>query len=676
MFLIFMIAGGVTIQAVLYPHWPLTKELIKRVITRPIYGMFLTQVDDLSGDPSCSFEYENTTGYCHAPTYYSGAIYTHQSQQIKDLQKCPVSTFSAYVITLQYLLICKLVLVTLLFAMFALTIGKVDKVASEVWKFQRYALIADFIERFSLPPPFTVFSFLYLFLKAIYNKLKTCQRKSTCCSKGKSKMTNRGKSTLRLQSKIDDTMFWKKVAREYMSIEEAALEKEAMQSKQGDILVMLQEDLRTHRKSMKRLNDRVVELERMMQSSRLYLEDIAHKLEKSDVMGITNVKGRFIHVAARQSPYPSTSLTRFPVFDKYVPWETQYDVYDPKTFTLSPDKFPENEIMYVDDDILEILRCKEERQAVIAAAAAAAGGTGMCEELDRLTPIPEFTAKWNTVTTFKENGERREIDRRSWINVDNQPLRYTIDSLGLPQNPMGRTGMKGKGILWRWGPNHVIKVVVTRWRRKYGPDLNTMTDYLYVEGKRVLEFIAVQKDNFVDSSYSLPGDVLHGMSNPYSILCKSFMSQVFDEQDTGQHNDQSDMIQFFAQFASVVAGGSSSRSSFQVSDLTSSSMRSGPQIGMQPFISASKSNLKAEADAQGFCASLLYKGYLDDPRNTDNAWVETEVWNFHYDIGDTFDLRLAEGLSAKWKEVSPYVKMFGNESVIVQEAARIHDAYH
>ena len=38
-------------------------------------------------------------------------------------------------------------------------------------------------------------------------------------------------------------------------------------------------------------------------------------------MGITNVKGRFIHIAARQSPYPSTSRARFPVFDKYVPWE-------------------------------------------------------------------------------------------------------------------------------------------------------------------------------------------------------------------------------------------------------------------------------------------------------------------------------------------------------------------
>ena len=50
-----------------------------------------------------------------------------------------------------------------------------------------------------------------------------------------SKNVNRGKSTIRLQSKIDDTMFWKKVAREYISNEEATLEKEAMQAKQGDM---------------------------------------------------------------------------------------------------------------------------------------------------------------------------------------------------------------------------------------------------------------------------------------------------------------------------------------------------------------------------------------------------------------------------------------------------------
>ena len=25
----------------------------------------------------------------------------------------------------------------------------------------------------------------------------------------------------------------------------------------------------------------------------------------------------------------------------------------------------------------------------------------------------------------------------------------------------------------------------------------------------------------------------------------------------------------------------------------------------------------------------IYKGYVDDPRNTDNAWMETTVFNFH-----------------------------------------------
>ena len=53
MFLIFMIAGGVTIQAILYPNWPITVELIRRVLTRPIYSMFLTPIQDLDGMVLC-----------------------------------------------------------------------------------------------------------------------------------------------------------------------------------------------------------------------------------------------------------------------------------------------------------------------------------------------------------------------------------------------------------------------------------------------------------------------------------------------------------------------------------------------------------------------------------------------------------------------------------------------
>ena len=31
----------------------------------------------------------------------------------------------------------------------------------------------------------------------------------------------------------------------------------------------------------------------------------------------------------------------------------------------------------------------------------------------------------------------------------------------------------------------------------------------------------------------------------------------------------------------------------------------------------------------------IYRGYVDDPRNTDNAWMETIAMNFHDNRGDS-----------------------------------------
>ena len=31
----------------------------------------------------------------------------------------------------------------------------------------------------------------------------------------------------------------------------------------------------------------------------------------------------------------------------------------------------------------------------------------------------------------------------------------------------------------------------------------------------------------------------------------------------------------------------------------------------------------------------VYVGYVDDPRNTDNAWIETTALNFHDENGET-----------------------------------------
>lgn len=34
-----------------------------------------------------------------------------------------------------------------------------------------------------------------------------------------------------------------------------------------------------------------------------------------------------------------------------------------------------------------------------------------------------------------------------------------------PLNPVGRTGIVGRGLLGRWGPNHAADPIVTRWKR-------------------------------------------------------------------------------------------------------------------------------------------------------------------------------------------------------------------
>ena len=32
------------------------------------------------------------------------------------------------------------------------------------------------------------------------------------------------------------------------------------------------------------------------------------------------------------------------------------------------------------------------------------------------------------------------------------------------RNPMGRTGLRGRGLLSKWGPNHLIKAVISRFK--------------------------------------------------------------------------------------------------------------------------------------------------------------------------------------------------------------------
>merc|ERR1719505_515616 len=50
-------------------------------------------------------------------------------------------------------------------------------------------------------------------------------------------------------------------------------------------------------------------------------------------------------------------------------------------------------------------------------------------------------------------------------------------------NPIGRTGMVGRGLHWRWGPNHLATSFFTKWAR------DEENDVIHKNGKPVLEFV-------------------------------------------------------------------------------------------------------------------------------------------------------------------------------------------
>lgn len=65
---------------------------------------------------------------------------------------------------------------------------------------------------------------------------------------------------------------------------------------------------------------------------------------------------------------------------------------------------------------------------------------------------------------------------------------YQYPDLCTCRNPNGRTGLRGRGKLWRWGPNHCVKVVISRWKR-----FKPQNDFIKVNDKRVMEVIVLQK---------------------------------------------------------------------------------------------------------------------------------------------------------------------------------------
>ena len=61
---------------------------------------------------------------------------------------------------------------------------------------------------------------------------------------------------------------------------------------------------------------------------------------------------------------------------------------------------------------------------------------------------------------------------------------------------MGRTGVRGRGALIRWGPNKSIMAVITRWKKHQG-------QVAIIDGQRILEALVFKDKHTTD--WKLPG---------------------------------------------------------------------------------------------------------------------------------------------------------------------------
>ncbi|XP_053977834.1 ADP-ribose pyrophosphatase, mitochondrial [Hylaeus volcanicus] len=279
---------------------------------------------------------------------------------------------------------------------------------------------------------------------------------------------------------------------------------------------------------------------------------------------------RMMHYKCRQGIYPFSNVKRFEVPEDKVPWNVEYPEYEPVKYTAPVLKGKP----WADPEIEDV----------------------------------SFKPNWNS---FDE-----KVNRKSFMSD------YIINEDGYPLNPVGRTGIIGRGLLGRWGPNHAADPIVTRWKRRTtgALEIDKNTD------KPILEFVAIQRQD--SKEWAIPGGMVDPGETISTTLKREFMEEAMNslgKDDAEKKELEKSIREFFEK---------------------------GEEI---------------------------YKGYVDDPRNTDNAWMETVASNFHDEHGSTVEqITLTAGDDAynvKWITVDKNLNLYANHNEFIKETVRKHNAH-
>lgn len=269
------------------------------------------------------------------------------------------------------------------------------------------------------------------------------------------------------------------------------------------------------------------------------------------------------HVKSRCPQYPGSKVNRFPVPNDQVEWSQNWPGYSPVNYT---------------------------------APAVAQKPTWADLEIGAFSP--------------KFNALDGDVDRRSFEG------NYGVEK-GRPLNPRGRTGVTGRGLLGRWGPNHAADPIVTRWK----VDAKGTKMQHALSKRPILQFVSIKRKDC--GEWAIPG----GMVDP------------------GEQVSLTLQREFSEEALNTLAIPAKDRAALH-------------------------ERITKLFHSPGF---EVYKGYVDDPRNTDNAWMETVAVNFHDESGDSVsELPLQAGDDAgqvQWVDVDSSFPLYASHSSFLEQVA-------
>jgi ADP-ribose pyrophosphatase len=203
-------------------------------------------------------------------------------------------------------------------------------------------------------------------------------------------------------------------------------------------------------------------------------------------------------------------------------------------------------------------------------------------------PVPEGKIEWEeTFPEYKpeEYNDSVVLDSNtSWADPQDVHLlkkdfishegSIRTNKDGRPLNPMGRTGITGRGILGKWGANFAVDGVIT-----------TITP------NAKLQVLTITRSDTGEMAF--PGGMVDN-----------------GETEREAHNRELE----------------------------------------------EELSMSAHVLSDPLYEKIIYKGYVDDPRNTDNAWLETTAFHTHISFETASMMELKAGDDAKgfqWTTVTP-----------------------